>query len=262
MTQESTTRESTRDRLAAYASLARIAPAVPLAIPSMMLVAEADATVYSQTGLSLRIGAGGANATLTITGAGGAPVGQISLQSTGSYVAIRGLNITWQALAQGSQADPNAPFDSWFGGIPVNAGATWNNLGRITGEFAGTTVSFNSAAGFGDINFGRSNAGGFNDDPQGVGNNGDTWYLLFQFTGGSGSGGYGWLSFTANVVGTTIRSGGSNTASYITITGWGWDDSGATIGAGVTASAVPGGTGLAALAIGAAGLRGRRRGRN
>jgi hypothetical protein len=261
MTQKSTTRESTRDRLAAYASLARIAPAVPLAIPSMMLVAEADATVYSQTGLSLRIGAGGANATLTITGAGGAPVGQISLQSSGSYVAIYGLNITWQALNQRTQPDPNAPSFNWFGGIPVNAGAKWNSLGRTTGQFAGSNCSFLPAP-RGDINFGSSNAGAFYDDPQGVGNNGDTWYLLFQFTGGSGSGGYGWLSFTANVVGTTIRSGGSNTASYITITGWGWDDSGATIGAGVTASAVPGGTGLAALAIGAAGLRGRRRGRN
>jgi hypothetical protein len=256
MTQESMTRESTRDRLAAYASIARIAPAVPLAIPSMMLVAEADATVYSQTGLSLRIGAGGTDTTLTITGAGGASVGQINLISAGSYATITGGGIAWRGLTQST----NAGNSVWFGGIPVSAGATWNNLGRTTGEFAGTNVNFNSAAGLGDINFGSSNAGGFNDDPQGVGNNGDTWYLFFRFTSGSASGDYGWLSFTANVVGTTIGSGGSNTDSYITITGWGWDDAGGTIAAGATA--VPGGAGLVALAVGAAGLRGRRRSRN
>jgi hypothetical protein len=43
------------------------------------------------------------------------------------------------------------------------------------------------------------------------------------------------------------------------ITGWGWDDSGSPIAAGFTGTAVPGGGGLFALAIGAAGLRGRRR---
>ena len=258
MTQESTTRESTRDRLAAYASIARLAPAVPLAIPSMMLVAEADATVYSQTGLSLRIGAGGTDTTLTITGAGGASVGQINLISASSYATIAGGGIAWRGLNQYSAGGGS----SWFGGIPVSAGATWNNLGRTTGDFKGTSVNFNSAAGFGDINFGKTNVGGFDDDPQGVGNNGDTWYLFFRFTSGSGSGDYGWLSFTANVVGTTIDSGGSNTDSYITITGWGWDDAGGTIAAGATASAVPGGAGLAALAVGAAGLRGRRRGRH
>ena len=107
-----------------------------------------------------------------------------------------------------------------------------------------------------DINFGTSSAtgpGSVNFDPQGVGNTGQTWYLLFQFTDGAASGDYGWISFTANV------NGFGN--SSITITGWGWDDSGATIGAGVTASAVPGGAGLAALACGAIGLRGRRRSR-
>ena len=85
------------------------------------------------------------------------------------------------------------------------------------------------------------------------GNTGQTWYLLFKTTGSDGfEGNYGWLSFAGYADGTTN--------SYITITGWGWDDTGSTIAAGQTAgsTAVPGLGGLAALAIGAGGLRGRR----
>ena len=236
-------------RLSAYASAARMTPVVPLAMSSMMLVTEANADVYSQTGLSLTIGFGGPGSTqyLTITGAGSASVGQINFRTVNSsYAAITGNGIEWRGLTQRR----NGGNSNWFGGIPVSAGATWNNLGRTTGEFTGTDVSFNSSALFGDINFGSSNVGGFNDDPQGVGDNGDTWYLLFRFTSGSGSGDYGWLSFTANVDGT------SN--SYITITGWGYDDAGGTIAAGATASPVPGLGGLAALAIGAGGVRRKR----
>ena len=263
MTQESTRRESTRDRLAAYASIARIAPAVPLAIPSMMLVAEADATVYSQTGLSVTIGSGAGQTgqqSFNITGAGGSVVGVFTgsrvLAGTYSFakLGVRNGTGTDRALFSTiSQGTTGGAF--WFGGLPVNSGATWGNPGRNTTQFKGAPVTFGTAT-TGGINFG-SNGGATtttNFDPQGVGNTGQLWYLLFKFTDGAASGDYGWISFTANVNGFG--------SSSITITGWGWDDSGATIGAGVTASAVPGGTGLAALAIGAAGLRGRRRGRN
>lgn len=135
----------------------------------------------------------------------------------------------------------------------MSSGATWNNLGRVAGDFTGTTNSINSSSNFGDINWGKSSAGGFLDDPQGVGNTGQSWYLLFKTSGSDGfEGNYGWLSFDGYADGTTN--------SYITITGWGWDDTGATIAAGQTAgsTAVPGLGGLAALAIGAGGLRGRR----
>ncbi len=143
----------------------------------------------------------------------------------------------------------------WFGGLPVNSGATWATREGTRRSSRATPATFGTAT-TGGINFGSNGAATTttNFDPQGVGNTGQLWYLLFKFTDGAASGDYGWISFTANVNGFG--------SSSITITGWGWDDSGATIGAGVTASAVPGGTGLAALAIGAAGLRGRRRSRN
>jgi len=56
---------------------------------------------------------------------------------------------------------------------------------------------------------------------------------------------------------------GVNQGSILTVIihGWAYDNSGAAITIG-GATPIPGGTGLAALAIGAAGLRGRRRSRN
>jgi hypothetical protein len=56
---------------------------------------------------------------------------------------------------------------------------------------------------------------------------------------------------------------GVNQGSTLTVTihGWAYENSGAAITIG-GATPIPGGTGLAALAIGAAGLRGRRRSRN
>ena len=243
-----TTDPASKSRLARYASLA-----VPIAaVPTMLLTTEADAAIYSATGLTLKIGAGGTNTSLTITGAGGANVGVINLASVaGSYAQIIGANFTWRNLRQFSPGE-----GSWFGGLPVAAGATWTNHGRTAGEFPGTANVIGTGAA-GDINFGSSTNGGFLDDPQRVGNTGATWYVLFKFKAGSAINNYGWLSFTANVNGGLNPSAGS----YITITGWGWDDSGSTIGAGVTVAAVPGGTGLAGLALGAAALRGRRRSR-
>jgi MYXO-CTERM domain-containing protein len=46
----------------------------------------------------------------------------------------------------------------------------------------------------------------------------------------------------------------------VTVYSWSYDDTGAAIT--IAPTAIPGGAGLAALAFGAAGLRGRRRSRN
>lgn len=255
-------------RLSSYATLARVAAVpvvVPIVVPTTLLVATADATIYSQTGLSLIIGArGGGTATsanpayLQILGAGGANVGQLSLWSafnvnSVNYAAIVGANFAWRTVTQ------SGTNTSWFGGLPVLANATWNNVGRNPSQFPGS-AAFGTDT-FGDVNFGKigANPGDIDVDPQRVGNAGDTWYLLFKLTDGS-SDTYGWLSFKAWVNGTGNPDAGLS--SYIEITGWGYDDSGSTLGAGVTAAAVPGGAGLASLALGAAGLRGRRRSRN
>ena len=79
-------------------------------------------------------------------------------------------------------------------------------------------------------------------------------WLAVVSTGDSSSGNsgnYGWLSFEAYIDGTTN--------STMNVTGWAFDDTGATIKAGSIGDPVPGPGGLAALALGAYGLRSRRR---
>lgn len=83
-----------------------------------------------------------------------------------------------------------------------------------------------------------------------------TFYLAFRFTESSITK-YGW----ARIELTT--SGGFRRNLLFKLQEWAYDDTGASINAGqLTPSAVPGGAGLAALAFGAAGLRGRRRSGN
>lgn len=226
-------------RLAAYSAMF---------VPAMLLATDAAADTYSQTGLSLRIGSGGTDTALTITGAGSASVGQINLVSvSNTYAQITGANFSWKMIRQRGGGS------NWFGGVPVGAGATWSNLGRTASGFPGSNNSIYTGN-FADINWGDDPSSPIGLDPQQVGNAGTTWYLLFKFSSGSATGNYGWLSFDANVSST------DHSQSYITITGWGWDDSGAAIAAGSTSGPpVPGVSGLAALAIGAAGIRGRRR---
>ncbi|MDG1360602.1 MAG: hypothetical protein P8P71_09180 [Phycisphaerales bacterium] len=239
------------DRMSNYKLAAKAVALTPVA--AMAGVASAD--VYSNTGLSITVTSTTANTNFEMTGAGGATVRTFSAAGGGaSYASVKGNGLRWMGIDQRiPTGGVGGSASNWFGGLPVSAGATWNNLGRTAGEFTGTNNSITTSAGFGDINWGKSSSGGFADDPQGVGNTGQTWYLLFKTTGSDGyEGNYGWLSFDAYADGTTN--------SYITITGWGWDDAGSTIAAGQTAgsTAVPGLGGLAALAIGAGGLRGRR----
>ena len=235
------------DRLSSYA---RHATVVGLA-PTVMLAGNVSGDIYSATDLSIGFDPNSGMQTVQLTGAGGSIARTLSfLGGTygSTYGVVMGADVKWLGVVQQSQ------FTSWYGGLPVNEGASWNNHGRTTGEFAGTNVYFSYSASVGDINWGSTSGGGFNDDPQGLGSDGRTWYLLFKFTGSDAqAGNYGWLSFDANVTGNPIDS-------YVTITGWGWDDSGSTIQAGTTASStvVPGIGGLAALALGAGGVRQRR----
>ncbi len=176
-------------------------------------------------------------------------LGTLAFRGESSYAAIRGGDFNWQVLSQNSGTE-----DRWFGGLPVESGATWSNLGRTAGEFPGSTKTFKPAS-FGDINFGSTDSGGFDDDPQRVGD--DSWYLLFKTTSSSSSPDlYGWLSFDASLSTTAANRS-------ITVTGWGFESDGSKIAAGATSAggAVPEPSsmatlaGLAALAAGAAGVR-------
>jgi hypothetical protein len=78
---------------------------------------------------------------------------------------------------------------------------------------------------------------------------GETKYLGFRLTVGEGDTRFGWIEY--------VNDGTSTTVSR-----WAYESD---LNTGImtpTASAVPGGAGLAALAFGAAGLRGRRRSHN
>jgi len=240
---DGTSAGSRRDRMSRYATVAKMAAVIPAAA----LASGADGAIYSQTGLSMTVTAnsGVDNDTAAITGAGGVQVATLYVTwrfpQVGSFASIYIFNGNTFANFKVKDVYAVAGSTTLVAGFIAAGGATW--------DMAGPTASSSAA----EVWFGGSGNGGWND-PQNVGG-GQTWYLLFQFTDGAAAGNYGWVSFVAS---DTI---GYQTGS-ITITGWGWDDSGAKIGAGVTASVIPGGTGLAALAIGAAGLRGRRRSRN
>lgn len=91
-------------------------------------------------------------------------------------------------------------------------------------------------------------------------------YLPFRFVvGGSGANldfCYGYFDITVSRSGTGTGAGGTTASSFsMRINGWAYE-SVANTTIVVTPLAVPGGAGLAALAFGPAGLRGRRRGRN
>jgi|GEM_PF-1922311 len=93
-------------------------------------------------------------------------------------------------------------------------------------------------------------------------------YLGFRIPDGASGFYFGWFDVTVSRDGTGHAGGTVGPATFqpvgtpsyfsLTIHAWAYDDTGAAILAGQT-SAVPGGAGLAALAVGASGLRRRRR---
>lgn len=83
-------------------------------------------------------------------------------------------------------------------------------------------------------------------------------YIAFAISDGASSYYFGYFDVTVSNSGRT----GTSSVYTLTINGWAYNSvAGQSITIGAPA-AVPGGAGLAALAIGAAGLRGRRRSRN
>ena len=229
----------------------RIAKVVPVAIPLAMLAGESHAAIYTNTTpLSITVTGNSSLATTQVSG-GGVNLGTLKFQGFyGSYAAIYGNGFSWKAM---SQADPSNI--SWFGGLPVKSGKSWNNPDRNGTEFPGFQ-SFTTND-FGDINFGQgtNSSDTFLNDPQRVED--ESWYLLFKTNNSNPSPDlYGWLSFdgTMNV---------ALSARSIEVTGWGFESDGTTIAAGATSAggAVPEPSsmatlaGLAALAAGAAGVR-------
>jgi hypothetical protein len=247
----------TARRLARYTALA---PAI---------ASPAFAAIHGASGLNHEIGFGGtAGAGGVLFQIGGENV-TFDTRTSGSKrrVAAFVSNADFRVLELRSRAFYNngaatvSLRGTWGGGLPVAAGATFGNPGRNTASFPGNNGRSFKTLNRGTLNFSNTRADwasrfdpNFVKDPQGLGDTGQTWYLLFKFWGGDNANTYGWISFDAFV-------DPASQNDSIVVTGWGWDDSGAALAAGIGPVAVPGGTGLAALAFGAAGLRGRRRSR-
>ncbi|MGA0286531.1 MAG: hypothetical protein ACO3QA_05800, partial [Phycisphaerales bacterium] len=180
-------------------------------------------------------GAGNVAATSTyILGAGG-PGFLVNTRATSN-----GGGTPYVGVAIAAIGTPNVSF------LRGNAGTNAIQLA----SYGSKATAMNQAAGwaaFGNINLGAG--------PANSGNLafGTSKYVMFRFDN-AGTTNYGWIELKA------ATTGFSGTSQYsVTLGDWAYDNSGAALGAGVTANAVPGLGGLAALAaMGAAGVRTRR----
>ena len=228
-----------------------------------------------------------ASATASATVAGTADA------STVVSTALNNKKVTWQSGSNNARSlTVNTSFGGLLGsngGFKIATRATANG-GSSTGSFFGVVIewqgggggqflrsgsglnqallanfgatqSASSSAAFANVNLGTSN--GYNSGNAAFSGTspGTSRYLLFNFTDGTSTY-YGWIEILATTTG--VSGTGPFTSGYSATLGrWAYDTSGTAITAGqIIPSAVPGGTGLAALAFGAAGLRGRRRSRN
>lgn len=239
------TTHATRGRLTTYASLA--AATASAAVGGTADASTVVSTALQNTVIGWNTGAGQTPAA-TVTGFGGLGTGagfrlatRATVNGSASGSGYVGVVIAWQGTGSG-QFRRRASYLT-----QVNEAAL--------ASFGGTQGTGNASGTFANVNLATSY--GFN-----IGNvafSGTSKYLLFNFTVG-GSTNYGWIEILA----TTTGVDGSGKSLYsATIGRWAYDTSGTPITAGqILAPAVPGGSGLAALAIGAAGIRGRRRSRN
>ena len=235
------------NRLSSYGAMATAAAA------TAGLAGHAEAAVVqSAAGWSRTLSVAGNGATFAFSAATtfgpGATLLDGKLQLSVNYYGTLGANpgMVRSAFAMGLAGG------ALRGGNRLAANAVIGNITQVTSAAAIMQSSF------------RLNANStFQPDPtvgawQVAPGSSAQGYLAFAIDDGAGSWFFGYFDVTLSNPGAT----GTASALTLTINGWAYNSvagQSITIGAPV---AVPGGAGLAALAIGAAGLRGRRRGRN
>lgn len=236
---------TTRSRLSTYASLATTAAAsaVGSGVEAAIIV---DSTKVN-TVIGWNTGAGQTPA-VNVTGLGGGGfrlytmAGNAGSPSGGGKV---GVAISWVGAGSGvfRKGGPG-PLPAFLAiyGATASAGTASNPF-----------LFVNAAQSNGAVLNNRGNAAFTGASPL------TSKYVLFNFVSG-GSTRYGWIEI--------LSMTGSSTAGLVsnysvTLGRWAYEDTGVAITAGqISLTPVPGGSGLVALAFGAAGLRGRRRGRN
>ena len=212
-------------------------------------------------------------------------VGGVTGQVGATVVTSSGSGPVWTGTVTGTAASQSSfvPSSAWgnsilvgklgagvalFTGNPASRAGFVQGIGgagirraRLTsGAVVGPTGSF---VGIGGGPYSTFSSGGawMNQSTSGSwslgGTNSVRGYLAFRIPDGSANYYYGYLDLE-------YSRGGTGATSYLTMTlhGWAFENvAGQSITIGAP-SAVPGGAGLAALAFGAVGLRGRRRNRN
>ena len=239
------TTHATRARLTTYASLAAATAAAAVG-------GTADASTVVSTAL---------NGTVIGWNTGASQTPTTTVTNFGGLGVNNGFKIATRATANGGYSA-----SSFFGVVIAWQGA---GSGQFRRGWTGTNPAFlaaygsNQAAGFSasafaNVNLATSNGSNSGNAAFSGASPQTSKYLLFNFQA-SGSTYYGWIEILATTTGVT----GGISGYSATLGRWAYDTSGTAITAGqIITSAVPGGAGLAALAFGAAGLRGRRRSRN
>jgi hypothetical protein len=235
---------STKTRLSTYATLA--------AAGTGAVVGAADAAIISSSALNGKVinwnlGAGNVAAT--------------------NVTVLAGQNAGFTLFTRATAAGGGSNYG--YGGVvlggfaPGGGGANMEFLRTNTGTFPflikTVAASYNAGGAAASLwqSWGNINVGPANNGPPGAAgaafSPGTSKYVMFRFNN-NGTTNYGWIELKA------ATTGFSGTSQYsVTLGDWAYDNTGAALGAGVTANAVPGLGGLAALAaMGAAGVRTRR----
>jgi hypothetical protein len=237
-------RSSTPTRNARYASLAILATAAG-GLGGAASHAEATIVTGNNGGLGWTID--------SFTGNAGGNQSESNFASNGSNGGSKPLTVL-KLLSRKYPAARTMYFSGVGGGQarfgPVASGAA---IGASLGGFWGGAFAFIGSSVVGG-NWKKAAVGILGSASQNF--TSVTAYVPFRFVESSITK-YGWFQVQ-------LTASGTNRANLdFRLLAWAYNDTGGSINAGqVAPSGVPGGAGLAALAFGAAGLRGRRRSRN
>lgn len=237
-----------RARLTTYASLAATAA-------SAAVGGTADAATVVSTALQ------GKKINWN-TGVGNVAATSVNITFGGLLGVNGGFIINTRALPTGSGAPFGGVVAAWQGagnGVFLRRSFASDGNAALLAPYGSNGAASTGIATFANVNLGNATSDLGNSTWIG-GSAATSKYLLFNFTGTGGT--YsGWIEILTTTTGFDVSGKSMYSA---TLGRWAYDNqAGYQLNAGqINAAAVPGGAGLAALAFGAAGLRGRRRGRN
>ena len=177
------------------------------------------------------------------------PFGDTRLNAVLRVKLIQGGNVGSNRVGKVSGSTSGIHGARLASGAVIGAGLGWSTSSAVLAKSLVTSNNFAASSGAWSLG-------------AGTGANTVRGYLAFRISDGGSDYYYGYFDISMSRSGTGSGLGGTTASSFsMTIHGWAYNDvAGQSITIG--ASAVPGGAGLASLAVGALGLRGRRRSRS